>query len=131
MIYQLTIKNIFIVNLSSLKSKFHVKTRTMAIWILNPSSLPQCFFKLWISSSNNKHFFVILQTIFLFPFINISYMRKTPHFSFLSFCSITFILRANIFVFILLLLILFHGFPSFFLNLLIIYTILYIFFDSH
>lgn len=120
MIHHLSIKNIFIIYLSSLKSKLHIKTWTMTIWILNPSSLPQCFFKLWISSSYNKYFFIILQTIFLFPFINIGYMRKASHLSFLSFCSIPLIFRADIFIFILLLLIFFHSLSAFFLDLLII-----------
>ncbi len=122
-IYQLIIKNIFIVYLSPLESEFHIKAGTMAIWVLNPSPLSQCFFKLWVSTSHNKYFFIILKSILLFPLINISYMRKTSHFSFLSFCSITLILRANILVFILLLLILFHRFSSFLLDLLIIYSI--------
>lgn len=123
MIYQLTIKNIFIVYLSSLKSKFHIKTRTMAIWILNPSSFPQRLFKLWIPPSYNKYFLFILKSILLFPLINISDMRKASHFSFLSLCSIPLILRTCILFFILLLLILFHCFPSLFLNLLIIHAI--------
>ena len=120
------------INFLLLKTKFVIKTWTVVIWIPHPSSLNQSIFKILISPCNNKNFLTILQPIFLLPFIQISNIGKTSHFSFLLFWSVI-LLFITFLIFPILVIVntLLHSPLCFFLQFLVIHTIHNIFFYRH
>ena len=120
------------INFLLLKTKFVIKTWTVVIRIPHPSSLNQSIFKILISPCNNKNFLTILQPIFLLPFIQISNIGKTSHFSFLLFWSVI-LLFITFLIFPILVIVntLLHSPLCFFLQFLVIHTIHNIFFYRH
>lgn len=120
-----------VVQLFYLESKFHIETRTVKIGISDPSSFHQSFLQIIISSSNNEDFLSLFKSIFLFPFSQISNMRKTSHFSLFLFGRIFLIFLALILVLVFIDTLL-HSFLSFFIKLIIINSIQYVLFHcSH
>ncbi len=129
-----------VIYLPTLQCELQVEEKTWRIRISKPAPWFQSLLKIRISTCNNIYFFALLKSIFLFPFIIVSTMRKWSEFS--SFLFNTFLLlgtgRFFIRLFIILIFwildFLFGGFGLFFFlfiyNLVVINPIQDILFNS-
>jgi hypothetical protein len=75
----LEIQQILKIELSALEGELEFEAWTVDIWILHPTSFPQCFFELRVPSSHDEHSFPILESVLFLPLVQVGHVGVAAH----------------------------------------------------